>query len=58
MKVNCFKCKNFRVTWDAQNPRGCTAYGLKCRQLPSIVVKNVSGLECMKFEMKQVGGTK
>lgn len=52
MRIDCFKCKNFKVTWDPQNPRGCAAYGFKTKQLPSVVVKQSSGMDCMKFISK------
>ncbi|MER2108008.1 MAG: uracil-DNA glycosylase [Solibacillus sp.] len=54
MKIDCFKCQNFRVTWDQNNPRGCHAYGFKTRQIPSLVVKQSSGMDCLKFVPKQV----
>ncbi|MBM7648303.1 hypothetical protein JOC78_001245 [Bacillus ectoiniformans] len=55
-KVNCFECKNFFVTWDQRNPRGCKAYGFKTKQLPSIVVQQASGHPCYKFSPKQPKG--
>ncbi|MEK5079181.1 uracil-DNA glycosylase [Solibacillus sp. FSL W7-1436] len=59
MKVDCFKCQHFRVTWDQFNPRGCTAYGFKTKQLPSLVVKQSSGMDCLKFVPKnREGGQK
>lgn len=54
MGINCFQCKYFKVTWDPNNPRGCTAYHFKTKQLPSVVVKQSSGVDCLKFELKQV----
>ncbi|MER1984274.1 MAG: uracil-DNA glycosylase [Solibacillus sp.] len=54
MKIDCFKCQHFRVTWDQNNPRGCHAYGFKTRQIPSLVVKQSSGMDCLKFVPKQV----
>lgn len=56
MKVNCFKCQYFRVTWDTRNPRSCTAYNFKTKQLPSVIVKQSSGLDCMQFIPKQTLG--
>ncbi|MCH7320506.1 uracil-DNA glycosylase [Solibacillus sp. MA9] len=52
MKIDCFKCQHFRVTWDQTNPRGCTAYGFKTKQLPSLVVRQSSGMDCLKFVQK------
>lgn len=54
MKVDCFKCQYFRVTWDQNNPRGCSAYGFKTKQIPSTVVRQSSGMDCLKFVAKQV----
>lgn len=51
--VNCFQCEYFFVTWDQQNPRGCEAYGFKTKALPSIVVKQSSGMDCLKFKRKK-----
>lgn len=56
MKVDCFKCHYFRVTWDQNNPRGCMAYGFKTKQLPSLVVKQSSGMDCLKFVPKNREG--
>lgn len=56
MKIDCFKCRYFKVTWDPQNPRACAAYGFKTRQVPSAVVKQSSGMECMHFTPKQEKG--
>ncbi|MEG0258356.1 MAG: uracil-DNA glycosylase [Lysinibacillus sp.] len=58
MQMDCFKCKHFKVTWDPQNPRGCAAYGFKTKQLPSVVVKQSSGMDCMKFTAKSESGRK
>lgn len=54
MKIDCFKCHYFRVTWDQNNPRGCEAYGFKTKQIPSLVVKQSSGMDCLKFVPKRV----
>ncbi|MCT6815949.1 MAG: uracil-DNA glycosylase, partial [Lysinibacillus fusiformis] len=42
----------FKVTWDPQTPRACVAYGFKTKQIPSVVVKQSSGMECLKFVPK------
>ncbi|MBD3754447.1 MAG: uracil-DNA glycosylase [Gammaproteobacteria bacterium] len=47
--IDCFKCRFFYVTWDANNPRGCKAFGFKTKRLPSDVVFEASGEPCMKF---------
>ncbi|WP_286923260.1 MULTISPECIES: uracil-DNA glycosylase [Lysinibacillus] len=56
MKVNCFKCQHFKVTWDPQTPRACSAYGFKTKQIPSVVVKQSSGMDCLKFVPKAESG--
>ena len=50
--IDCFNCKHFFVTWDANNPRGCKAFAFKTRRLPSEVVLETSGEECLKFSPK------
>jgi len=56
MAINCFKCRHFFTTWDARHPRGCKAYGFKTKEIPSALVKRSSGMECLKFVLKQVEG--
>jgi hypothetical protein len=50
--IDCFQCEHFFVTWDASKPRGCNAFGFKTTKLPSIVVFENSGEECLKFSPK------
>ncbi|MCI2253789.1 uracil-DNA glycosylase [Domibacillus sp. PGB-M46] len=50
---NCMKCRHFFVTWDAQAPRGCRAFGFKTKQMPSVVVKRSSGHSCFQFSPKE-----
>ncbi|AZR81964.1 uracil-DNA glycosylase [Thiomicrospira sp. S5] len=51
--IDCFQCEHFFVTWDANQPRGCKAFGFKTKQLPSVVVFESSGQPCMKFRPKR-----
>lgn len=55
MAVNCFECIYFYTTWEPNAPRGCKAYGFKTKKLPSVVVKQSSGMECLQFQPKQGG---
>ncbi len=55
-RVNCLDCVHFRVTWDADNPRGCAIMGFKGKRFPSLEVLAVSGQECLKFTPKARGG--
>nr|WP_088007665.1 uracil-DNA glycosylase [Indiicoccus explosivorum] len=56
MRINCFQCVHFYVTWEAARPRACRAYGFKTKELPSAVVRRSSGMDCMQFKMKEGGG--
>jgi len=53
-RIDCFKCKHFYVTWDQSFPRGCRAMGFKSKEMPSDVVFQSSGMECMRFEEKEI----
>ncbi|MEW6739089.1 MAG: uracil-DNA glycosylase [Nitrospirota bacterium] len=51
-KIDCFKCKHFYITWDKGFPYGCKAMGFKTKNMPSDVVYQSSGMECLKYEEK------
>jgi hypothetical protein len=53
-KVDCFHCKHFFVTWDKAFPRGCGALGFKSREMPYRMVRQASGMSCLKFEKKRL----
>ncbi|BCN93536.1 hypothetical protein THMIRHAM_13210 [Thiomicrorhabdus immobilis] len=55
--IDCFKCKHFFVTWDTNAPRGCRAFGFKTRRMPSDIVFETSGDECLKFTPKDTPKT-
>ncbi len=50
--VNCARCRHYYVTWDERFPQGCSLYGVKSRQAPSIAVKNATGAPCQFWETK------
>ncbi|WP_335508126.1 uracil-DNA glycosylase [Bacillus sp. JJ722] len=52
-RINCVKCKHYFVTWDQHAPKGCKAFGFKSIQLPSMIVLQSSGQNCMKFDEKK-----
>jgi len=54
--IKCRECVHFYITWDKHYPKGCRAMGFKSIEMPSIVVYKSSGVECLKFEMKQARG--
>jgi len=47
--IDCFRCRHFYITWEANKPRGCKAFGFKTVQMPSQVVYETSGAPCLKF---------
>ncbi|MBU3158942.1 uracil-DNA glycosylase [Clostridium frigoris] len=51
-KINCCKCIYYYITWDPAYPKGCKLYGFKSATLPSILVKQSSGIACAKFTPK------
>jgi hypothetical protein len=53
-RINCLKCKYFYITWDKNFPRGCKAYGFKTVYLPSLLVWQSSGMDCLKYEGKAI----
>lgn len=50
---NCLECHHYYVTWDVDHPKGCRAFGMKTRELPSFVVQKNSGLPCQSFQKKK-----
>ncbi|RXJ99890.1 uracil-DNA glycosylase [Arcobacter sp. CECT 8989] len=51
-RIVCQKCIHYFVTWQQNKPHGCKAYGFKSKIIPSVVVKNSSGLPCSFFQLK------
>lgn len=51
-RIVCQKCKHYYVTWDKNKPHGCKAYGFKSKEVPSLVVKRSSGIECSFYQKK------
>jgi hypothetical protein len=49
----CLDCRHFYVTWDARFPRGCRAYGVASRELPSVVVLQATGQKCATFVLSE-----
>ncbi len=52
-KINCNECKHFYVTWDNNHPKGCKAYGIKSKFIPSQIVQDETEEGCLAFEMKK-----
>ena len=51
--IRCAKCRHYQVTWDAENPYGCSKLGFKSRIEPSKYVVQVSGNICHSFSLKR-----
>ncbi|MFT5874706.1 MAG: hypothetical protein ACI8WT_003677 [Clostridium sp.] len=51
-KIICYKCVYYYITWNPAFPKGCKFYGFKSLNLPSILVKQSSGISCGKFTPK------
>jgi len=51
-RINCTKCEHYYVTWDPGFPKGCRAYGIKTKFMPSAAVLSSSGKPCLSFEEK------
>lgn len=51
--LNCFKCRHLFITHEPEHPYGCHAMGFKSKQIPSLVVKRDSGMDCQLFSAKQ-----
>ncbi|GMO37166.1 MAG: hypothetical protein Ta2F_13370 [Termitinemataceae bacterium] len=49
---NCLKCKYFKVTWEANFPRSCTMFNIKCRTMPSVEVFSATRQQCPSFDLK------
>ena len=50
--IQCRKCKYHQITWDSQNPYGCTKFGFKTTMHPADYILKVSGTECHSFTKK------
>ncbi|PIQ03209.1 MAG: uracil-DNA glycosylase [Piscirickettsiaceae bacterium CG_4_9_14_3_um_filter_43_564] len=50
--IDCFKCRHFYITWDANQPKGCKAFRFKTKFMPSTLVFETSGHDCLKFSPK------
>ncbi|HIP47335.1 MAG TPA: uracil-DNA glycosylase [Campylobacterales bacterium] len=53
-RVNCKRCVHYYVTWQAQHPHGCKAFGFKSKIIPSMQVLKDSGKPCGMFEEKKL----
>jgi hypothetical protein len=54
--VRCHGCVHFQVTYQADWPYACRAYGLRTRRLPSAEVLQASGQACQLREARPRAG--
>jgi len=52
VKVNCFHCVYFAVTWEPKHPKSCELFGFKSAGMPSDVVFKSTGEVCNGFVKK------
>ena len=53
---NCWKCRFFKISWDARFPYECEAMKFKSQALPCIQVMSIDGRECQWFRCKSETG--
>jgi len=53
-QINCKRCVYYYVTWQAQQPHGCKAFGFKSKLIPSQQVLKDSGKVCGMYLPKEV----
>lgn len=53
---NCHRCESFQVTYDSKAPKGCSRFGFKTRNLPSLDVLVNTGKQCVFFVAKAPEG--
>jgi len=51
---DCWKCRNFAISWDPRNPYQCKMMGFKSRMIPSFEVFRADGNHCRGFMEKTV----
>lgn len=51
--IKCSRCRHLMVTWVPATPYGCSAWGIRSRRHPCLVVYSSSGAECQLFEPKE-----
>ncbi|NCV18996.1 MAG: hypothetical protein EBW42_09555 [Rhodobacterales bacterium] len=57
MLPTCGKCSHYFVTHDKARPWGCRKFGFKSHRLPSVEVKNSTGIDCAYYRSKRLKST-
>lgn len=50
----CMKCIHYFSTYDQTRPRGCRKFGFQSTKMPSMLVKEETGSECMVYEERSL----
>lgn len=58
LKPKCLKCIHYFSTYDQVIPRGCKKFGFQSAKMPSLLVKEETGNECMAYEERGNGKKK
>ena len=51
-RTSCNSCRYFYITWNNKRPYGCRAMGFMSTRLPSVVVLEIEGRDCLSYEGK------
>jgi hypothetical protein len=52
-RISCQECRFYYITWDPKAPYGCRTLHFKSPWLPSKVVFQSSGSQCLHYKQKQ-----
>ncbi|MDR1451119.1 MAG: uracil-DNA glycosylase [Helicobacteraceae bacterium] len=51
-RIDCRKCRYFRITWENAFPYACDLFGFKGKQTPNVAVFANDGYPCRGFTPK------
>ncbi|PCJ17307.1 MAG: uracil-DNA glycosylase [Candidatus Cloacimonadota bacterium] len=52
-RINCIKCKYYKVTWEPERPHACTLFSFKSKIIPMYVVRKSGGQQCQGYILKK-----
>ncbi|MDR0664269.1 MAG: uracil-DNA glycosylase [Helicobacteraceae bacterium] len=52
-RIDCRKCRYFRITWESAFPYACDLFGFKGAQMPSVTVFMSGARRCREFAPKK-----
>ncbi|MCJ8345016.1 hypothetical protein MJH12_05710 [bacterium] len=53
-RINCIRCKYYKVTWEVDRPHSCTLFAFKSKALPMHVVRQSDGNPCQGYRLKKI----